>query len=178
MRRLDEFQRLHGPYLLGLARDYLRRSGAPVAEAEEALQDVWVTLLEDGGRRLESIDPERGARPYLAAAVLNAVRMRLRSGGRRAIRESVRPLAASPETPDEAFLRRESARNLESALARLEPEDQLLLRWTYWEGLTYAQAASLAGVKENSLGPLLSRARERLREQLEKTSTEDGGRGI
>ena len=154
----------HGPYALGLARQALRQGGMDGSLAEDVVQEVWAALLADGGRRLRAIDPARGSRPYLSAAVLNAARTRLREGGRRAARErdhAARP--ASPDAPEEPLIRAETAEGLERALALLDPEERLLLRWIYWDSATYAEAAALMGVEASSVGPLLTRARERLR---------------
>ena len=150
-----------GSFLLRLARERLRRAGAGDAESEEVVQDLWARILET---RPDLPADEEALQDYLAAAVLNGVRMRLRSRARRRAREAA--AVRSPEAPDDPLLRMEEAESLEKALARLDPEARLLLRWIYWDGLPYARIASLLDVRENSVGPRLSRIREELRRIL------------
>lgn len=159
---LESLLDAHGPRLLGLAESRLRRAGFGRAEAEEVLQEVWLALLKRPG--LLPADPG----PYLAAMVLNAARQWLREGTRRAGREAAHPLRPLPGTPDEPLLRREDAAGLREALGRLHPDDQLLLRWIYWEGLDYASAGSLLGLLPDSVGPRLSRAREALKIEVSR----------
>lgn len=162
----ERFLALHGPFALGLATERLRRAGFGEGEAEEVVQEVWIVLLKGAARGL----PEgRGPplRAYLAAMVLNACRMWLRSGGRRSARELAYGLSSrASEVPDEPLLRAEETARLNAALARLSREDQLLLRWAYWEGLGYAAIGRLLGVSPDSVGPRLSRARQRLGDLL------------
>jgi RNA polymerase sigma-70 factor (ECF subfamily) len=154
----DRFVSLHQAFALGLARARLRRAGFGHAEADEVVQEVWLTLLKDG--RMGRINPAQGFRPYLARAVLNAARDWLRADARRGAREVSRPPRPSPEAPDEPLLRREEGSRLESALAVLLPRDRLLLRLIYWEGLGYAAAARILGISPNGVGPLLTRLRQ------------------
>jgi RNA polymerase sigma-70 factor (ECF subfamily) len=152
----------HAAFALGLARERMARAGFGMAEAEEAVQEVWVGLLTRGL-------PEGDGRPYLAAAVLNAVRMWLRRDVRRAAREAAQPSRASPEAPEESLIRAEEGGRLEQALGALGTEDRILIRWAYWDALPYAAIAELLGIQENSVGPRLSRALARLRESLGAT---------
>ena len=163
-----EILRLHVPYTLGLVRGRLRRTGSHGIDAEDLLQEVWAALLANGGRNLAGIDPALGLRPYLAASVLRAARRHLSSSSSRRAREEARPRAPSSEAPDEPLLRTERAGEVETALASLQPRDRLLLRCIYFDGLSFATAARMAGVKESGLGSLLLRARERFREAFER----------
>ena len=156
----DDWQSIldaHGPAMLGLARSLLRHSRSDGIQPEDLVQEVWTALLSDGGRVLKTLDA-RGPGPYLSVCVANAVRKH-----RRGLR---RPPARLPIVVDPLH-RMEQAEALERAMATLDPGEALVLRWIYWEGLSYAQAARLAGIRENSVGPLLSRARESLRRRLE-----------
>lgn len=155
---MDDLLSRHEAFALRLARERLRGSGAPF-EAEDIVQEVWAALLEEGAKRL---DPA-GFRPYLAAAVLNTARLRLRAWGRAAVRDRDHARLRSREDP--LFLK-ETSEEVSAAMARLPWRQQLLLRWIYWDGMSYAQAASLARIPENSVGPALSAAREELKKAL------------
>lgn len=147
----------HGHAMLGLARSLLRHARLDGIQPEDLVQEVWTALLSDGGRALGAIDA-RGPGPYLSVCVANAVRKHRR--GRRRQPERLPGF-------EDPLLRMERAETVERAMSALEPEEALILRWIYWEGLSYARAARLAGIRENSVGPLLSRAREHLRRALE-----------
>ena len=163
-----EVLELHGPFALGLARDSLRRSGARGVQGEDLVQEIWIALLANGGRNLRGIDPAVGLRGYLAASVIHAVRHNLKSSSARRRREETHPPASPTEAPDEPLLRTEREEAVEAALADLDPEDSLLLRWIYWDRKPYARISRLAGIPENNIGPTLGRARERLRRALER----------
>jgi RNA polymerase sigma-70 factor (ECF subfamily) len=150
----------HAAFAHALAARRLRRAGYGPAEAEEVVQQVWVWLLRNAaGVRLE----QEGLRPYLAVAVLNAVRTWLRAESRRAAREISHPLPPAPGTPEDPLLDAERAAGIGKALSCLEEEDQLLIRWVYWGGLSYPQVARLLRIPENSVGPRLTRVRERVK---------------
>ena len=169
-RAWDRLLELHGPYVLGLASNLMRRAGCGPAEADEVVQEVWLALLREDVRGLRGIDPARGMKPYLSTAVLNASRRWLRTRGRRRERDlSAVPPSRSPEAPDAAFLEREEASRLARILETLPSRERLILGWVYWEGLSYAQVASLLGISPNAVGPLLTRARSLVQEGLGKT---------
>jgi RNA polymerase sigma-70 factor, ECF subfamily len=57
-----------------------------------------------------------------------------------------------------------------TALERLDPRDQEVLRLTAWEELTPAEAAKVLGVSSVTARSRLHRARRRLRQELERKS--------
>lgn len=155
----------HAGFLFGLASSRMRRAGFGAGEAEEVVQEVWATLLRKRPGEL----PERlDFRPYAAVMVMNGVRTWLARGRSRTAREQARIQPRAPEAPDEPLLKGEDLARLEAGMADLGPDDQLLLRWIYWEGLTYAQVARLLGVARGTVGARLSEVRARLRQTLEK----------
>lgn len=163
-----EILEIHGPFALGLARDRLRRAGTGGIQAEDLVQEIWISLLANGGRNLRGIDPDGGLRPYLAASVIHAVRRHLSAAAGRRRREEARPQPPAPEAPDEPLLRTERSEAIEAALAELDPGDRLLLRWVYWDRKPYARISRLAGMPEANIGPTLGRARERLHLALKR----------
>lgn len=151
--------RFHGEFAKDLAYERVRREGFGRGEAEDVAQDAWLRML-----RMEpaQVDAVANPRAYIATVVLNAARAWLAAHRR----EGTPLREACPEAPEDALMAREDLERLRAALSTLEPDDRLVLRWIYWEGLSYAAVAGLLGVSPNSVGPLLSRARERLREKL------------
>lgn len=49
-------------------------------------------------------------------------------------------------------------------LVRLDPEEANVVRMFHLEGMSYSEISRAVGVNENSIGPMLSRARQKLRE--------------
>ena len=162
---------LHGPFALGLAESALRRTGAEGILPEDLVQEAWTGLLSGGWAHIEDL------RSYLAATLLNAARRHRRSSARRRTREMAAPQRPEGEPADALLLRAERAEEMEEALSSLEPGDGLLLRWAYWDGLSYGEIARLAGLGENSVGPALSRSRDRFREALDRKKAARGGAG-
>ena len=145
----------HGPALFRALRVRFRRP----QEAEECLQEVWVHLLEDGGRRLRGIDPDRPLGPYLTSVALNLARRR-RTEAHRPPPE--RSLPAPFPDPAEAMAQGERGDALNAALATLSPRDRLILLLAEVDGLPHARIAEAIGVAPQSVSALLGRALGRL----------------
>jgi RNA polymerase sigma-70 factor (ECF subfamily) len=65
----------------------------------------------------------------------------------------------------ESPLRRiEDRDQVERLMARLEPQESNVVRLYHLEGKSYEEISRLVGMSENSIGPLLSRARQKMRE--------------
>ena len=79
-------------------------------------------------------------------------------------REQVEP----PRGPADVSAAREDAERMHEALAAIPPRDRLLVTWIE-EGWTYRAIARVLALRENSIGPLLKRARERLGHALNGT---------
>ena len=74
-----------------------------------------------------------------------------------------------PPAPDGRRAEEELAA-LRQGLERLEPAERALLEGAYLEGLSYRDLAFRSGIAPGSVGPLLSRAKQRLAEILKKLS--------
>ena len=136
------------------------------ADAEEAAQDAFLKAWRALGRF------RRGAplRPWLLQIVANEARNRRRSAGRRAhlalrvAEASVSGEAApSPETP---LLTSETRAELLAALERLPEQDRLVLAYRYFLDLSEAEMAGPLDVRRGTVKSRLSRAVDRLREEV------------
>ncbi len=134
-------------------------------EAEETLQDVYLTVWRKAGQ----FDPERGsAMTWLATIARNRARDRLRT--RTAARED--PIAldddwadAAPNAEDLALAGDDSAR-VHRCLGTLEPVDQRLIRTAFFDGATYTQLAARAARPLGTIKSRIRRALVRLKECL------------
>ena len=143
---------------------YVLCGSAP--DAEEAAQDGFVKAYRALGRF------RRGAplRPWLLRIVANEARNRRRSAGRRerlAVRAAAedRPGDAVP-SPEAALLARESQQRLLAAVERLSQEHRDVIACRYFLGLDEAETAAALGVRRGTAKSRLSRALERLRDEL------------
>jgi len=136
------------------------------ADAEEAAQDGFVKAYRALGRF------RRGAplQPWLLRIVANEARNRRRSAGRRerlALRAAaeVRPGDAVP-SPEAAVRGREQLGVLLEAVNRLSEEHRLVVACRYFLDLSEAETASVLGIRRGTVKSRLSRALERLREEV------------
>jgi RNA polymerase sigma-70 factor (ECF subfamily) len=137
-----------------------------VADAEEAAQDGFVKAFRALGRFRRG----RPFRPWLLAIVANEARNRRRSAGRRdalalrAARE-IRPGDAAP-SPEAAVLGLERRGLLLEAVNRLSEEHRLVVCCRYFLGLAENETAAALGIRRGTVRSRLSRALERLREEV------------
>jgi RNA polymerase sigma factor (sigma-70 family) len=136
------------------------------ADAEEAAHDAFLKAFH-ALRRFRRGKPFR---PWLLAIVANEARNRRRSAGRRhalALRaaEEVRPGDAAP-SPEAAVLRRERQDLVLAAVNRLSEEHRLVVACRYFLDLSEAETASTLGFRTGTVKSRLSRALERLREEV------------
>ena len=134
---------------------YVRRSAIDAAATDDIVQEAFVRLV--GTRRDLAADK---ARPYVYAIATNLLRDRARSSARERGTESAEPRAE----PGDAVERI----NLEAELAKLSSRDRQILWLAHVEGYDRRSIAKILNVTVLSVGPLLFRARKRLRTLLEK----------
>ena len=136
------------------------------AEAEEAAHDGFLKAFAALGRFRRG----RPFRPWLLAIVANEARNRRRSAGRRyalALRaaEEIRPGDAAP-SPEAAVLGRERESLLLEAVNRLSDDHRLVVTCRYFLDLSEVETASALGIRKGTVKSRLSRALERLREEV------------
>jgi RNA polymerase sigma-70 factor (ECF subfamily) len=79
-------------------------------------------------------------------------------------RKQATSLAAGQEVLDLAIEPRLHDRDeVERLLEELEPGEAHVVRLFHLDGLSYREISAATGVTENSIGPLLARAREKMR---------------
>ena len=133
------------------------------AEAEEAAQDAFVKAWRALGR----FRPGEPLRPWLLTIVANEARNRRRSAGRRDAL-ALRSVAADGEdrSAEAQVIAGESRAALLGALARLRPDDRLVLGCRFLLELTEAETAAALGVRQGTVKSRTSRALTRLREEV------------
>ena len=160
------------------------------ADAEDAVQAVFLKLWQDGRRRLAQFQGRSRLSTWLVAVVQREALDRLRSRPLAARTVSLDPardaLAGSPAArnghsaavagaarPEADLEERDAFAALLDRVDRLPPRDRLLVRLVYVDERPYREVALFLAVPENSISPWLSRARQRLRSLLLEATRTD-----
>jgi len=137
------------------------------ADAEEAAQDAFVKAYRALGR-FRTGEPFR---PWLLAIAANEARNRRRSAGRRdalvlrAAGEG-RSSGEAASSPEAALLAGERRETLLAALGRMAERDRTVIACRYLLELSEAETAAALGVRPGTVKSRLSRALDRLREEV------------
>ena len=143
---------------------YVITGGA--ADAQDAVQEGFVKAYHSLARF------RAGApfRPWLLRIVANEAINRRRAAGRHqslALRAAEGRLTGDAvPSPEGAALAQEEHRELLAAMARLRPEDRLVIAYRYWFDLSELEMAEALGCARGTVKSRLSRATGRLREAL------------
>lgn len=166
-RALAEAERLYGAYCRTVAMNLL----GDAEDAAECVNDAWLRLWTSvpPGR------PER-LRPYLAKLTRNLALDRCRArGAEKRGRGEVPALLAELEEclpsgtdAEDALLGRELEAAVQSAVRSLPPREGDIFTRRYFFAESIAHIAKSRGMTENHVAVVLSRARKKLKEHLEK----------
>ena len=135
-------------------------------DAEEVAADSFLKAFQALGRFRRG----KPFRPWLLAIVANEARNRRRAGTRRhalvlrAADES--RLGDAAPSPEAAALRAERRRDLLGAIERLPEDQRLAVECRYFLELSEAETALVLGVRRGTAKSRLSRALERLRQEV------------
>ena len=140
-----------------------------VADAEDAVQEVFLKLLDHRNGRLR-LDAVRDWGAYLRVAASRAAVDLLRSkpkwqqGNQE---EGGEFEAVIEENPRSLTIQRQQAGLLRQAMRALHNRDATVFALRYFEDCSYEEIAEQMQISVNSVGVILHRARKRLREILE-----------
>ncbi len=171
----DEFIRRYHALLEGAIRFTFLRCvyAVPEQDISNVLQDLYARLYEEDFRRLRSFEGRCPLGMWLRSLAvrhaLNTIRdekLRGRFGG-----GSLDELPIQVEDPREAGIApedREEIGRLGVLLDQLGPLQRTAIRMFYFDGLPYRKIAAALGITTQTVGSLISRGRDRLREMLKK----------
>ena len=137
----------------GRVKGFLIRSGFPPGEADEAAQEVMLSVW----RRADSFDPSRaGAATWIYAIARNRRVDMLRR--RRAAPDPEDPLFAPEPEPEPGAVAARRARDaaVRAAIAGLADEQREAVRLAFFDGLSHAEIAAML---DAPLGTVKSRIR-------------------
>lgn len=142
---------------------------------DDAVQAVWLSLCEDGCRRLRGFESKAALSTWLTVLstrrALDYIRSEMRKGSLKQVhlddedRDLVKELQAHEEEEqfslDEMFV-------LYDAMERLPQQDRLILKFYYLDGLSYRSIATTLKVAPNTISSYILRARDKLKKCIKE----------
>jgi RNA polymerase sigma-70 factor (ECF subfamily) len=134
-------------------------------DADEA-QDAAQTAFIKAFRSLGTFRDGAPFRPWLLRIVANEAKNRVRSTVRRATGPLDERMVAFDPSPEELAERNEQQRELLAAVRRLGEDDQQIIGYRFFLGLSEPEMAELLDCPRGTVKSRLSRATARLRDEL------------
>jgi RNA polymerase sigma-70 factor, ECF subfamily len=137
-----------------------------VAEDRDDLcAEVFLTLIRDDFAVLRHFRGQSSLATYLTVIARRVVvHEMLKRPSAQQLSDSADALAASDANAADASRRVDDREELERLLQELPGRDAEIIRMFHLEGKSYQEISRATGVAENSIGPVLTRARTRLRQ--------------
>lgn len=150
----------YGPLLRYVIGGILRNP----QDSEDCFSEVSLALWQ----KLDSFDPGKAKlSTWLTAVARNAaLNHQIAQTRRDAHRAEPDREPVSPDTPEDALLRRERAEKLQGAINRLSARDRQLFYRKYYYVQPVSQIAAELGLSERAAEGRLYRLRQRLRQEL------------
>ncbi len=158
MTSSTEFADLYQRYYAAVYRTALRVTGN-TADAEDALQTVFLRVLNQGSQHESAHNPEAYFRRAATNAALDLLRRRISHGE---IQLDTASSIAARESS--AFLKEQ----LRRAIASLDPSDAIMFLLRYVEGMTNGELAEMFGQDKNAIAVRLHRIRQNLQTEMER----------
>jgi len=160
----EEFIERFLPLLVHVVRhtSQQRFSNLPEAWRDDLVAEVLLSIVEDDFAVLRRFRGNSSLGTYLVV-VARRVAARKLSKIRKASGEPNRTSVSEPTEPHDDLLELTKRDHVETLLGRLPKHEAQAIRLFHFEHCSYAEISSHLGVPENSVGPLLSRARRLMR---------------
>lgn len=130
------------------------------ATRDDLVAEVFMVLLASDRGVLRRFRRDSSLATYLTVIARRVIARRLFDYTSR------NRLTVTGDQPDTAppADRIENKEEVERLMARLDPQESNVVRMYHLEGMSYAEISKVVGMAENSIGPMLTRARQKMRE--------------
>lgn len=133
-------------------------------DREDLAAEVFLTIVKDDFTLLRRFRGESSLATYLTVVSRRVVvRELLKRKDTSSLADAAESLAADNTSPGEPIERISNREEVEQLMKELEGPEADVVRMYHLEGLTYRQISERVGLAENSIGPTLTRAREKMR---------------
>ena len=130
-------------------------------ERDDLVSEVFLAIISNDRAVLRRFRRQSSLATYLTVIARRVIVFHLNKLARPTAKTNhlttAEPIAPSTQQ------RIDDREHLESMLARLDPQEADIVRMHHLEGKSYREIGHRLGMPENSVGPLLSRAREKMR---------------
>lgn len=130
------------------------------ATTDDLVAEVFLVLIADDFSVLRKFRRNCSLATYLTVISRRVIIRRLNQ-----VRQG-NALASPPETPvvdDQSPTRMENAEQVQMLLAQLDEREATVVRMYHLEGKSYDEISKSTGLAVNSIGPFLTRVREKMR---------------
>jgi RNA polymerase sigma-70 factor (ECF subfamily) len=134
------------------------------ATRDDLVAEVFLTIVAGDFAVLRRFRRNCSLATYLTVIARRVIARRLASSANAAAVAST----ANPPHPvveNSAPERMENQEEVQRLMLRLDPQEASVVRLYHLEGKSYQEISQVVGMSENSIGPVLSRARAKMREQ-------------
>jgi len=137
-------------------------------EAEEIVQDVFMSIWLAKSRLADIIDPEA----YLFTITYNTIYAHLKKASRnqRLLNTIIHHLTQIQNTTDEAIDAHETGKLINEAIQLLPPQQRMVYQLSKQEGLSYDEIAEHMQIARNTVRNHLAEAMKAVRAFLKKTT--------
>lgn len=125
---------------------------------DDLVADVFLILVANDFAVLRRFRRNCSLATYLTVVSRRVIVRRLRNSPTGGI-----PPGTAERASSEAPARIENQEEVQKLLLRLDPRDANVVRMYHLEGKSYEEISRIVGMSENSIGPVLSRARDKMR---------------
>ena len=140
-----------------------RRLALSAADRDDVIAEILVEVLKENAAVLRGFAGRSSLATYLAViARRTAVRM-LSQADAHVVRVDL-PTAGAAVVDRHADHRRSDREEIEGLMGCLEPDEARLIRLHHLEARSYGEISRLTGLPLGSIGPALSRARQKMRD--------------
>lgn len=130
------------------------------ATRDDLVAEVFIVLLASDRSVLRRFRRDSSLATYLTVIARRVIARRLFEYSKRNRLTIAGVEPAATELPDRISNREE----VEKLMSRLDPQESNVVRMYHLEGKSYQEISQAVGMSENSIGPMLSRARQKMRE--------------
>jgi RNA polymerase sigma-70 factor (ECF subfamily) len=146
---------------------HLRSTPLRPEDTEDLAAEILLQIVSNDYAVLRQFKGNSSLATYLAVI---ARRICVHELARRSAAQEVRrpegQLVTEPEEPARAEIGLESLEEVEKILGKLPSRDREVVRLYYLEGRSYEEISTQLNIPVNTIGPILSRARKKLRQDV------------